>query len=293
MEAIDNGVGARARTSAIGSDWSMEISARDLPRLAAVAHRIAPGTRVSIPWLPGQSDAQRLAAAQAVQQLGFLPMPHLAARRVTSLDVLHRFVEQATGTAGVEAFLLIAGDAGQPLGPFTDSHALIETGVFERHGVRTLGVAGHPRQHPAMDSAEQWAVLQRKCSSIQSRGMTPTIFTQFDFDAELVLAWLRALRERGLAHPVRIGVPGPATMAALLRYAALCGVSASSAILARYGVSLGRLLDRTGPDRFVAQVGAQTAQMQGSVHLHFFPFGGIAPCLTWIEQHLDVAAPRR
>ena len=292
-DTADYGTAARSHTPSIDRHWSMEVSARDLPRLAATAHRIPPGTQVSIPWLPGQSDAQRLAAAQAVQQLGFLPIPHLAARRVTSLAALHRFVEQATSTAGVDAFLLIAGDAAQPLGPFADSHGLIETGVFERHGVRTLGVAGHPRQHPAMDSAEQWAVLQRKCSSIQLRGMTPMIFTQFDFDPDLVLAWLHTLRERGLHHPVRIGVPGPASMAALVRYAALCGVSATTAVLARYGASLGKLLGRTGPERFVAQMRAQASPTQGSVHLHFFPFGGITPCLAWIEQHLDAAAPQR
>ena len=75
-----------------------------------------------------------------------------------------------------------------------------------------------------MSMTDRWEALERKCRSIERRGMTPLIVTQFAFDADIVLAWLKALRERGIEHPVRVGVPGPASIAVLARYAALCGV---------------------------------------------------------------------
>ncbi|MGE8641869.1 MAG: methylenetetrahydrofolate reductase, partial [Achromobacter sp.] len=206
--------------------YSMEVSAKDIPALTAAASRILPGSTISIPYLPGQDDDARLAAARAVRGLGFVPMPHLSARRIASLAELDAFVKRAVAEAGVERCFVIAGDPSTPLGPFADSASLIETGVFERAGIQVVGVGGHPEGHPVMSAADRWEVLERKCHSIGMRGMTPLIVTQFGFDADIVLAWLKTLRERGIQHPVRVGVPGPAGIAVLARYAALCGVSA-------------------------------------------------------------------
>ena len=50
-------------------------------------------------------------------------------------------------------------------------------------------------------------------------GMAPLVVTQFGFDPDAFLAWLKQLRARGLDVPVRIGVPGPASIKALLRFA--------------------------------------------------------------------------
>lgn len=264
---------------------SLEVGARDIPALRAVAARIAPGTTISIPYLPREDDAARLAAAVAVRALGFEPMPHLSARRIGSRAALQDFVQRAAGEAGVTRCFVIAGDPDTPLGPFADSMALIETGVLERAGLQQVGVGGHPDGHPVMDAAQRWAVLQRKCASITQRGMAPLIITQFAFDAEAVLAWVDALRAQGIEHPVRIGVPGPASIALLARYAALCGVSASAAMLARYGISLGRLLGSAGPDVFVDRVAAGLGAAQGAVGLHFFPFGGLARALDWRDRY--------
>ena len=266
-------------------DCSLEVSAKDIAALTAAAPRIRPGSTISIPYLPGQDDDARLAAARAVRDLGFEPMPHLSARRIASLAELESFVQRAAGEAGVERCFVIAGDPATPVGPFADSAALIETGVFERAGIKAIGVGGHPEGHPVMSPAERWAALERKCHGIRLRGMTPLIVTQFGFDADIVLAWLKALRERGIDHPVRVGVPGPAGIAVLARYAALCGVSACASMWSKYGISLGKLFGTAGPDAFVDRLAAGLTQAHGEVSLHFFPFGGIAQSVKWIERY--------
>ncbi len=87
-----------------------------------------------------------------------------------------------------------------------------------------------------MSGDARWQVLERKCQAIEARRMTPVIATQFAFDADAVLAWLDALRARGISVPVLVGVPArPASR--LLRYATMCGVGASASMLARYGIS--------------------------------------------------------
>jgi len=265
--------------------YSLEVSARDISALAATASRIPPGSTISIPYLPGQDNDARLAAARAVRALGLEPMPHLSARRIASLAELDSFVKRAVAEAGVERCFVIAGDPPTPLGPFPDSTSLIETGVFERAGIQVVGVGGHPEGHPVMSATDRWNVLERKCHGIGMRGMTPLIVTQFGFDADIVLTWLKALRERGIEHPVRVGVPGPAGIAVLARYAALCGVSACASMWSKYGISLGKLFGTAGPDVFVDRLAAGLTQAHGNVSLHFFPFGGIAQSVKWIEQY--------
>lgn len=265
--------------------YSMEVSTKDIPALTEVASRLPPASTISIPYLAGEGNEARLAAARAVRELGFEPMPHLSARRVASLAELHAFVERAAAEAGVERCFVIAGDPSTPRGPFADSCSLIDTGVFERAGIKAIGVGGHPEGHPVMSEADRWEALERKCRSIERRGMAPSIVTQFVFDADVVLTWLEALRARGIAHPVRVGVPGPAGVAVLARYAAMCGVGACASMLSKYGISIGKLLGTAGPDRFVDRLAAGLTQAHGKVNLHFLPFGGIAQSVRWIEQY--------
>ncbi|WP_323883459.1 methylenetetrahydrofolate reductase [Aeromonas caviae] len=265
--------------------YSLEVSPKDIPALTLAAPHMVPGATVSIPYLPNQDNEVRLAAARAVRGLGFAPMLHLSARRITSFAELESFVQRAVLEAGVEHCFVIAGDPSIPAGPFVDSSSLIDTGVFERAGIKVIGVGGHPEDHPVMSTAECWEVLEHKCRNIERRGMAPLIVTQFSFESDIVLAWLKALRERGIEHPVRIGVAGPASMAVLGRYAALCGVNACASMWSKYGISIGKLFGATGPDRFVDNLTAGLTQHHGQVNLHLFTFGGIAQSVKWTEQY--------
>ena len=144
-----------------------------------------------------------------------------------------------------------------------------------------------------MAEAERWNVLTDKCRRIEERGMAPLIITQFAFDAEVVLAWLHALRTRNITHPVLVGIPGPASIPRLIRYAAMCGVGASASVLSRYGISIGRLVGTAGPDVFVDRLVSGMTPAHGQVSPHLFPFGGIASSLTWLERYRNRVDARR
>ena len=85
--------------------------------------------------------------------------------------------------------------------------------------------------------------------------------------------------------PVRIGVPGPAGIKKLLRYAAHCSVAASATVMARYGVSLTRLFGSAGPDRLVDSLVRGLDERNGPVRFHFYPFGGIGQTVDWIAAY--------
>ncbi len=286
--------GLSLRADAFINAFSLEVSAKAMPALRAEADRIPRGTVISIPYLASEDDDARLAAARTVRALGFEPMPHLSARRIGSAAALARFLERAAGEAGVARCLLIAGDLATPAGPFAESASIIQTGLLEHSGIKVVGIGGHPEGHPVMSSNERWQVLELKCQAIEARGMAPLVVTQFAFDADTVLAWLDGLRARGISVPVLVGVPGPASITRLLRYAAMCGVGASASMLARYGISIGRLIGTAGPEVFVDRLVRGLTSAHGQVSPHFFPFGGIAPSLEWMARYrARVSVPRQ
>jgi methylenetetrahydrofolate reductase (NADPH) len=269
----------------ITEGYSLEVTARDLPNLTATADRIWAGAPIAVPYLPNEDDEARLAAAKAVRALGFEPMPHFSARRIRSHEEFVSLLNRTVQEAGVERCFVVAGDPSTPEGPFSDTMSLIETGAFEAAGIKVIGVGGHPEGHPVMSRQECWDVLERKCAAIVARGIAPLIVTQFAFDAEAMLGWLQELRARGLHYPVRIGVPGPAGIKTLMRFATMCGVGASTAVLAKYGISLTRLLGPAGPDKFVNTLRAGLGAEHGMVRLHFYPFGGVTKTVDWIAAY--------
>ncbi len=265
--------------------YSLEITAKDIDALAQASAAILPETPVAITFLPGETQEARVDAARQVRAMGLEPMPHFSARRLVSGDDFETYLTTVVQQAGVTRSFVIAGDPAEAAGPYSDSMALIRTGAFERAGIRAVGIGGHPEGHPNMTAEQTFEVLVAKCFEIEDRGMAPLIVTQFSFDAQPVLDWLLALRARGIDAPVRVGVPGPAGIKTLMRFAARCGVGASTAVLAKYGISITRLIGTAGPDRLVDALAKGLGPDHGKVRLHFYPFGGIAKTVEWINDY--------
>jgi methylenetetrahydrofolate reductase (NADPH) len=265
--------------------FSIEMTAKDVDALTHVAPSLRPGTPVSLTFLPGETLEARIVAAIAIREFGFEPMPHFSARRLESRAEFETYLDAVVQRARVRRCFVIAGDRETPAGPFADSAALIATGRFEKAGIKAIGMAGHPDGHPHMSAEQCWTVLQKKAADIEGRGMAPLIVTQFGFDAESLLAWLKELRERGIGMPVRVGVPGPAGIKTLLRFAVRCGVQASASVMAKYGLSITQLMGNAGPDKMVDSLREQISSEHGRVRLHFYPFGGLERTVGWIKSY--------
>lgn len=276
----------------ITDGYSIEMTAKDLESFHKAAPLMAQETPVAVTFLPGESLPARIAAAKAVRAAGFEPMPHISARRIESHAELADYIHAVVTEAGVRRCFVIAGDPPEAAGPFADSSEVIATGLFEAAGIQAIGIGGHPEGHPNMSEAQRWQVLHDKIGQIEARGMAPLIVTQFAFDADVVLGWLKDLRERGIEVPVRIGVPGPAGIKTLLRFAARCGVGASASVMAKYGLSITNLLGSAGPDKLVDSIARQLGPEHGRVRLHFYPFGGLARTVEWIDGYTAKHASR-
>jgi methylenetetrahydrofolate reductase (NADPH) len=274
-----------AKTAAIITEgYSLEMTAKDHAALQEAAPLIPIETPVSVTFLPGEEQAARVSAAKAVRAMQLEPMPHFSARRIGSEDDFASYLRAVVREAAVTRCFIVAGDPPEPQGPYADTMSLLATGAFEAAGIKAIGIGGHPEGHPVMSVQQCWDVLQAKVENIEARGMAPLIVTQFAFDAGAVLSWLAELRRRGISAPVRVGVPGPAGIKRLLRFAAHCGVGASTSVMKKYGVSITNLLGTAGPDKLIQDLINDIGPQHGALRLHFYPFGGLAATAKWIAE---------
>src|SRR5258706_16010234 len=141
---------------------SLELSSRAPAEIDACADLLDAGTAVYISMPPGQSYHGNVALATRLKRAGFRPVPHVAARRIASRDALDEYLARAAGEANVDSALVIGGDSDRASGPFESSLGLLETGLFQRHGIVHLGVAGYSERHPRVPAFPVHAAAGRQ-----------------------------------------------------------------------------------------------------------------------------------
>ena len=267
---------------------SVEITAKQIDKIPLIASRLATGARIYIALIdPNDADGQ-LAAAVAVRQAGLEPVPHMPARFVRHRDDLARRIAALTQQAGVAEMLVLGGGAPQPAGDYHAAIQLLETGLFQDHGVTRIGMAGHPEGNPditaLLGEKVLLASLQQKQAYLNDHGLDGHIATQFLFEAAPVVQWTRTLRAAGIALPVRVGVPGPATIKTLVKFAAMCGIGNSARFIRKQALNITRLLTVSTPDAFVADLArASLAEPAlGIAAPHLYPFGGFDKLFDWL-----------
>ena len=270
--------------------YSLEVNAHNVAQLTASSALIPAGTLVPITYLPSESMEARIAAVEAVRSLGFVPVPHIAARRFRSTGEMQEFLGALAARAAIDRVFVIAGDVDRAAGPFNDSLSLIQNAGLRDYGVRTVGIAGYPEGHPQIPAEMLRKAMFEKIAALSAQGIDHEVVSQFTFDAQPVLQWAAQLRADGVSAPLRIGIPGSASVGTLLRFAARCGVGATARGLAKYGISMTRLLATAAPDKFVEELAAGLSpSVHGVVAIHLYTFGGIARSAEWASRYLGEA----
>jgi methylenetetrahydrofolate reductase (NADPH) len=274
----------RATVTGLARNASIETSTRNLTDIDGYPGLRPPGSDVFVAWTPGTPYHHIASVAKRLHARGFNPVPHLAARQVASHEALRDLVARLTEDGSVTRALVIGGDLPHPLGPFESSLSVLRTGVLEEHGIRSVGIAGYPDGHPRLKDLALWETLEAKIDLARRAGLDLFVVTQFCFDGATVIGWLRRLRDRGVALPVRIGLAGPAKVSTLLNYARRCGIGSSIRALGAHGISLPWLITQRGPEDVVHALAAAGPGELGVQGLHLFPFGGFARSATWISN---------
>ncbi len=280
---------SRPLIQALMRGWSVEISSRDTKALEAAAAHVEPGTEIYLNWLPGDHHHRTVAAAARLRQAGCNPVPHIAARYLASHTQLADFLARLSGEAGVTQVLAIGGDCERPAGPFEASFQVLESGLFQKYGIRRVGIAGYPEGNPRISPQALAMALSAKLDYASRSGLDAYIVTQFCFEAAPIVDWLRQIRGRGISAPVHVGLAGPAGLATLMKFALRCGVGNSMKALSLRGPAIARLLTESGPERVMrdlAQAAARDPAL-GISAVHFFSFGGFERTAAWARAVAD------
>jgi len=249
----------------------------EIDALAAAAARATP---VYISAVAARPPSEQIVVARRLAARGFEPVPHIAARNFASATELDGHLARLVEEAGVHRLLVIGGDRDAPAGHFHHAIEVIESGLPQSRGIREIGIAAYPDGHPRVAQTELDRALTAKIEAAAATGLGIHIVTQFAFSPVPVLALIARLRDTGLEQPVRVGVAGPASVATLMRFAAICGVAASARALAR-NAGLGKhLFGSNAPDAIVRAL-TTARETLGDVAPHFFTFGGLGATARW------------
>jgi methylenetetrahydrofolate reductase (NADPH) len=262
---------------------SIEISPRDDPEREQLSELLPPATTVFVNNPGSATHHDIVAACVKLQRAGFLPVPHVVARRLASFTQARDFLERAAGEAGVRSILLTAGDPVAPVGPFRNSLDLLTTGLVETHGIEHVGFAAYPSDHPRIDRHRLDTALRGKIALAGRLGLAVSIVTQFGFEAGPISYRIASLREDGFRGPIRVGIAGPATIATLAKFAVRCGIGASLHALGRGQTAFARILTEATPDALIAALVAGEERGPAIDGLHVFTFGGVRQTAAWLR----------
>ena len=277
-----------AQASALVASGSLEIGAHRPQDAATIAALLPAGTPVYVNHLPRHRLPDTLPTLIAVREAGLEPVPHVAARRVESRAELESYLKRAVRDAGVQKALVIGGDLPQPRGPYADGAALIGEGLLAAAGLREIGIPGYPEGHPHIARANVERAFGEKLALLARQGLGAYVVTQFSFAPARVVEYCAGLARSAPDVSVYVGLAGPTSPVALLRFAQHCGVSASLRALRAQGLDAVRLVTHTDPGDQLAAVARYCAGHADCnvVGVHLFTFGGVASSAAWMNRHL-------
>ena len=265
------------------SNWSIEVTPTGATKIESFRDCLDPGTTVNVTFLPGTDPADTIAVCERLHNDGMRPVPHLAARSLRDADQLDELLSAYTAHCGVEEVLCIGGGVDSPVGGFDATMQVLQTGLIQKHGIRHIGVAGHPEGSPDISDDEIAEALDAKNALAKAEGLTLYIETQFCFEADIVLEWEKRVRAAGNALPIRIGIPGPATIKTLFRFAQISGIGPSMRFISKQAKNVAKLMTVQSPHLLLTGLAEGRAADKECLirHFHYYPFGGFARTATY------------
>ena len=251
------------------------------------AEQLRTPVRLTVTCSPKHGPDRTVEAAKRLTALGHAVTVHLAARMVRDRDHLDALLG-GMAEGGVDDVFLIGGDADKPHGLYTAAGDLLPLIAEHPRRPSTIGIAGYPEGHPLISEEDLDRVLSEK-----SR-LADYVTTQMCFDPGAVRAWIARQRERGIALPVLIGIPGKVHRTRLLELSVRIGVGPSLAFV-RKQRGLRRLIARgSTADKLYDALAPTLDDPQLNVAgFHYFTFNHLVDTWQWqLEKQGRVGPPK-
>ena len=266
-------------------NWSIEVTPAGATKIDSFAAVLDEGTTVNVTFLPGSDPLDTIATAKRLADEGMNAVPHIAARSLQNKEQLDDLLARMTQQANVREVLVIGGGVDSPVGDFDSTMQVLNTGLIQKHNITTIGVSGHPEGSPDISDDQLAEAIMLKNEFARKEGLSLYMETQFCFDAEAVLAWERSIRNAGNRLPVRIGIPGPATIKTLFRFAQISGIGPSMRFIAKQARNVAKLMTVQSPHELLTGLSAGMSADEDCLlhHFHYYPFGGFGKTAAYAK----------
>jgi len=267
------------------SDWSIEVTPAGATKIESFAGILDEGTTVNVTFLPGSDPLDTIATAKRLADDGMNAVPHIAARSLQNKEQLDDLLKRMTSEANVREVLVIGGGVDNPVGEFDCTMQVLKTGLIQKYGITHIGVSGHPEGSPDISADQLAQAISQKNEFARKEGLSLYMETQFCFDPAAVLAWEKTIRQAGNQLPIRIGIPGPATIKTLFRFAQISGIGPSMRFIAKQARNVAKLMTVQSPHELLAGLAEGMAADNKCLlqHFHYYPFGGFAKTAAYAK----------
>jgi methylenetetrahydrofolate reductase (NADPH) len=225
-----------------------------------------------------------------VDQLRALPeerrlklVPHIAARAVRDKGHLREILARLD-EAKVESVFVPGGDAAEPEGDYGCSLDLLQDMAEIGHEFEDVGIAAHPEGHPLVDDAELLRLLKEK------QAYSTYLVTQMCFDPDVLISWLRMIRNARVSLPAWFGLPGVAEIPKLIALSMRIGVGQSVRVLKKQKGLVRKMISARPyqPDDLLAGLYPHLDDPQLDIPgFHLFSFNNIERTERWRVETLE------
>lgn len=270
-----------SKTSLLCGDFSIELAPEMVTKFQPDENVLPQGSKVFLPHINGKDPRLQIDGARDLLSMGYTPIVHMGAR---NFDKLGDYVKllHAHSENGVTHGLFLGGDRLKHTGPYFQALDLLRHEALADTGFTHAFISGYPEGHPDIDFATLERARAEKLEMCEARGLTPEIVTQFAFDGEKMTDWANNIALDAGGVPVRLGLAGVTSLPKLIKFAVMCGVGPSIAVLKKNASGLMNVMSERDPGEIIQKV---EAGYRGAtpLNLHFFPFGGWQKTLDWIS----------
>jgi methylenetetrahydrofolate reductase (NADPH) len=245
-----------------------------------VGAALPPGETVTVTASPRHGVEATIEVAERLAALGYVVVPHLAARMVPDHARLVAITERLWEARIDEAFV-VGGDATPPAGPFASASELLDELARLTHAPVRIGVAGYPEGHPLIAPGELRQALRDKSRRADY------VVTQICFDAVALGRWAADLRAAGIDLPIVVGLPGAVERRKLLEISLKTGVGGSLRYLAKNrGLVAGLARTRRyDPGALVEAIARESRDGDlGIAGVHLFTFNQLDSTRRWLLE---------